>query len=192
MKKEDVKQNEKMVESFPGQPEDKDIFTDVSVPFKQANKEHDENTKNAEEAMTANQEAVDLVYGDNTKKKDGKFKNNELKKMHLSENLFSDNFNEDYNPDSITPYKDMLYDEVENGNEGIILDELLAYISEDDARDILNTLGFLDDIDESCKTNEACEDTDIEEEMDLDEATDNVFDKIAKKLAVSEDLKKNK
>ena len=183
---------EKLVEGFPGQPEDKDISTGVSVPFKQANKEHDENTKNAEEAMTANQEAVDLVYGDNTKKKDGKFKNNELKKMHLSENLFSDNFNEEYNPDSVTPYSDMLYDEVENGNGDIILDELLAYISEDDARDILNTLGFLDDIDESCETNEACEDTDIEEEMDLDEAVDTVFDKIAKKLAVSEDLKKNK
>ena len=32
-------------ESFPGQPEDKDISTGVSVPFKQANKEHDENIK---------------------------------------------------------------------------------------------------------------------------------------------------
>ena len=83
-------------ESFPGQPEDKDLSTGVSVPFKQANKEHDENIKAAEEAMEANEEAVDLVYGDNTKKKDGNFKNNELKKMHLSEDLFKSNFDEDY------------------------------------------------------------------------------------------------
>lgn len=83
-------------ESFPGQPEDKDIVTGVSAPFKQANKEHDENVKNAEEAMDANKEAVDLVYGDNTKKKEGNFKNDALKKMHLSEKLFKSNFDEDY------------------------------------------------------------------------------------------------
>ena len=85
----------KMKESFPGQPEDKDIVTGVSTPFKQANREHDENVKNAEEAIAnANKEAVDLVYGDNTKKKEGKFKNDALKKMHLSENLFKTRFDE--------------------------------------------------------------------------------------------------
>ena len=201
-------------ESFPGQPEDKDIVTGVSTPFKQANKEHDENVKNAEEAMDSNKEAVDLVYGDNTKKKEGNFKNDALKKMHLSENLFKSNFDEDYGyneedriteiidqlqyalddvmedacgedeidkskrisksalmkeisnlfsqasnryfftenyiknesytPDSVTPYKDMLHDEVESGNGEIILKELLAYISEDDARDVLNNLDLLD------------------------------------------------
>jgi len=94
MKAVNANTEEKILESFPGQPEDKDIVTGVSTPFKQANKEHDENIKAAEEAMEANKEAVDLVYGDNTKEKDGEFKNNELKKMHLAEDLFQDNFNE--------------------------------------------------------------------------------------------------
>lgn len=56
----------------------------------EAMKNHEENEKAYEEAMKENKEAIDLVSGDETKKKDGKVKSPELKKMHLSESLFED------------------------------------------------------------------------------------------------------
>lgn len=56
----------------------------------EAMKNHEENEKAYEEAMKENKEAIDLVSGDETKKKDGKIKSSELKKMHLSESLFED------------------------------------------------------------------------------------------------------
>ncbi len=80
-------------ESFPGQPEYKDLQAAVDVPFKEAQKDHDERIKEAEEAFEANKEAIDLVSGDNTKEKDGKVKSDTLKKMHLSESLFDNDFN---------------------------------------------------------------------------------------------------
>lgn len=61
----------------------------------EAMKSHEENEKAYEEAMKENKEAIDLVSGDETKKKDGKVKSSELKKMHLSESLFEDLFDED-------------------------------------------------------------------------------------------------
>lgn len=82
----------KVFEGFPGQPEDKDILAATDAPFKKANEEHDERMKEAEEAFDANKEAVDLVSGDETKKKDGEVKSPELKKMHLSESIFEDLF----------------------------------------------------------------------------------------------------
>lgn len=63
----------------------------------EAIKQHDENEKDYESAMKENKEAVDLVSGDNTKKKNEKTKKNkQLKKMHLSEALFEDWFEEDF------------------------------------------------------------------------------------------------
>lgn len=56
----------------------------------EAMKSHEDNEKAYEEAMKENKEAIDLVSGDETKKKDGKVKSSELKKMHLSESLFED------------------------------------------------------------------------------------------------------
>ena len=56
----------------------------------EAMKNHEENEKAYEEAMKENKEAIDLVSGDETKKKEGKIKSSELKKMHLSESLFED------------------------------------------------------------------------------------------------------
>ena len=61
----------------------------------EAMKNHEENEKAYEEAMKENKEAIDLVSGDETKKKDGKVKSSELKKMHLSESLFENLFDED-------------------------------------------------------------------------------------------------
>ena len=78
----------KLKEGFPGQPED--MVAAVDPAFKMANEEHDENVKAAEEAMKANEEAVELVSGDNTKEKEGKVTSDTLKKMHLSESLFED------------------------------------------------------------------------------------------------------
>ena len=265
-------------ESFPGQPEDKDIVTGVSAPFKQANKEHDENVKNAEEAMDANKEAVDLVYGDNTKKKEGNFKNDALKKMHLSENLFKSNFDEDYGyneEDRIAEIIDQLQyaldDVMEDAcGEGEIdkskrisrsalmkgISNLFSQASnryyftesyknnklvesfkvtnidwcvevgedvdtEEEKQEVINSLptevNVPDDVVEEDDPDEiidelvadylsdkfgwlvnsfSIENKDLDEEVELNEDTDNVFDKIAKKLApsmgVSEDLKKNK
>lgn len=79
-----------MTEGFPGQPEE--MVAAVDPAFKMANEEHDENVKKAEEAMEENKEAVELVAGDNTKEKDGEVTSDTLKKMHLSEDLFTDVF----------------------------------------------------------------------------------------------------
>lgn len=47
---------------------------------------------------------------------------------------------------SVTPFKDMLYDYVESSPEAakMILDELLAELSEDDAQDIVNMFDLME------------------------------------------------
>lgn len=67
------------------------IYTDKKDALHdEAIKSHEQNQKDYDEAMKANKDAIDLVSGDNTKKKDGKVKSKNLKKMHLSEELFYD------------------------------------------------------------------------------------------------------
>lgn len=58
----------------------------------EAIKHHEQNEKDYDKAMKENKDGVNLVSGDNTKKKDGKVKSSQLKKMHLSEDLFVDMF----------------------------------------------------------------------------------------------------
>ena len=58
----------------------------------EAIKHHEQNEKDYDKAMKENKDGVNLVNGDNTKKKDGKVKSSQLKKMHLSEDLFVDMF----------------------------------------------------------------------------------------------------
>lgn len=58
----------------------------------EAIKHHEQNEKDYDKAMKENKDGVNLVSGDNTKKKDGKVKSSQLKKMHLSEDLFVEMF----------------------------------------------------------------------------------------------------
>ena len=126
-------------ESFPGQPEEKDIIVAADAPFKMANKEHDENIERAEEAFKENEEAVELVSGDNTKEKDGEVVTDSLKKMHLAENLFSDLFESADSEKLTETFRDrektkFIYDLME---EEIITPEdmvemFLAYLSDEE------------------------------------------------------------
>lgn len=100
----------------------------------EAMKSHEENEKAYEEAMKENKEAIDLVSGDETKKKDGKVKSSELKKMHLSESFFEDLFDENENDDFLdrenTKY---IYELVNNDIDPYdMMEMLLDYLSDEE------------------------------------------------------------
>lgn len=146
-------------------------------------KSHEQNEKDYEAAMKENKDAVNLVSGDNTKKKNEKVKkSSELKKMHLSESLFEDMFDSDEviteSGFSATPNKDKLFDLMDDGMIGAldVATELIKYCSDDDIADVINNLGF-EDLDESVKLSEA----------------DDFLDKVAKKVVgVHESLDEEK
>lgn len=101
----------------------------------EAMKNHEENEKAYEEAMKENKEAIDLVSGDETKKKDGKVKSSELKKMHLSESLFEDLFDEDeYDTDQPRKNSKWLYKLAESGEFAPIdlIGMMLKYFSDEE------------------------------------------------------------
>jgi len=101
----------------------------------EAMKNHEENEKAYEEAMKENKEAIDLVSGDETKKKDGKVKSSELKKMHLSESLFEDLFDEDeYDTDQPRKNSKWLYKLAESGEFAPIdlIGMMLNYFSDEE------------------------------------------------------------
>lgn len=112
----------KFKESFPGQPEVKDMTVAVDVPFAEANKDHDEKLKQFEDTLKANKGALDLISGDNTKKKDGKVKNSNLKKMHLSEALFEDMFESSSDDEDLEEAlgKDDLKSDIYNALENVM------------------------------------------------------------------------
>lgn len=104
----------KLKENFPNS--DTDMVAAVSVPFKLTNKEHDENKKRYEDAMNANRKNAESTIPEegSTGKK---VKSDDLKKMHLSEELF-DNYNgtlnEEWTPDAelkdcLNSIEDLLY-----------------------------------------------------------------------------------
>ena len=149
----------------------------------EAMKSHEENEKAYEEAMKENKEAIDLVSGDETKKKDGKIKSSELKKMHLSESLFEDLFDEDEYEEDHSDEK--LIDKVCD-----ILNGSFTTIS-DQAEEIINLVRYWD---QDVFPEEIEENADFfHESQHLDEdAGDDFLDKINKQiLNVNENLELN-
>ena len=110
----------------------------------EAMKSHEENEKAYEEAMKENKEAIDLVSGDETKKKDGKVKSSELKKMHLSESFFEDLFdeneNEDFHDRENTKY---IYELVNNDIDPYdMVEMLLDYLSDEEIGKFIDEFGL--------------------------------------------------
>lgn len=147
----------------------------------EAMKSHEQNEKDYEAAMKENKDAVNLVSGDGTKKKNEKVKKSSgLKKMHLSESLFEDMFD---SLDGEELEESLGKDDLKSDIYNALADVVFKYRNNNNITQ--------EDIEQAIEWFEIhfFEDEDLDENLDLNEGAD-FLDKVAEKVvgSMSEDL----
>ena len=161
----------------------------------EAIKHHEQNEKDYDKAMKENKDGINLVSGDNTKKKDGKVKSSQLKKMHLSEDLFVDMFEsltdtDKYDLDvldklknfSPQPNKDKLYDLLDRQiiDKNWLIEELISVISDDQAKAVIRDVDYDENLDESVKYDLYNPDTwELNEALGKDDLRSDIYNALA-------------